>query len=107
MAVFHNGYISNHSDLCKELFPNKDPNKVTLSDSELIALMLGTLLEVSDIKTAIQSLVETKLVGTFRLVVVLTDEPDKIYVTKNVGPFFMGKSESSIVICSDPLIVKE
>ena len=46
-------------------------------------------------------MIETKLIGTWRLAIILTAEPNKIYVTKNAGPLFMGKSDSSIVICSD------
>jgi len=90
------------------LFPAKDPSKTTYSDSELIALMLGKLLkEGQNIKTAIQTLIETKLIGTWRLAIVLTAEPDKLYVTKNAGPLFMGKSEGKIVICSDQSILNE
>ena len=70
--------------------------------------MLGKLLkEGQDIKTAIQTLIETKLIGTWRLAIILTAEPNKIYVTKNAGPLFMGKSSGSIVICSDQSILNE
>lgn len=60
-----------------------------------------------DIKTAIQTMIETKLIGTWRLAVILQSEPDKIYVTKNAGPLYMGKSAESVVICNDSLILNE
>lgn len=88
--------------MARELFPHKDPNRLTLSDSELIALTLGKFLDQGmDIKTAIQTMIETKLIGTWRLAVILQSEPDKIYVTKNAGPLYMGKSAESVVICND------
>lgn len=108
VAVFHNGFVTNYKEIAKELFPHKDPSKSTMSDSELIALMLGRYLDQGmDLKIAIQTLIETKLCGTWRMTVTLVAEPDKIYVTKNAGPFYMGKSEDALVICSDQTIVTE
>jgi len=64
--------------------------------------MLGKFLDGgADIKTAIQNLIETKLIGTWRMSIMLVSEPNKVYVTKNAGPFYMGQSSSSIVLCSD------
>ena len=93
VAVFHNGFVTNYKELAKELFPHKDPSKSNQSDSELIALMLGKLLtDGLDIKTAIKTLVETKLIGTWRMAIMLKAEPNKIYVTKNAGPLYLGQS---------------
>ena len=109
VAVFHNGFVTNYKELAKELFPNKNPDKSTLSDSELIALMLGKYLdqEGMDVKTALKTLVETKLIGTWRIAVMVVAEPNKLLFTKNVGPFYMGKSEHSLVLCSDRVILEE
>jgi len=108
VAVHHNGFVTNYKELAQEIYPNKDPSKITLSDSELIALMLGKLLDGgADIKTAIQNLIETKLIGTWRMSIMLVSEPNKVYVTKNAGPFYMGQSSSSIVLCSDQSILNE
>lgn len=108
VAVFHNGFVTNFKELAKELHPNRDSSKTTQSDSELIALTLGHFLDQGmDIKTAITTMVETKLIGTWRLAIILCSEPDKVYVTKNAGPFYMGTSENSVVFCSDSSIVTE
>ena len=101
VAVFHNGFVTNYKELAKELFPNKNPDKSTLSDSEIIALMIGKFLDQDMDVTALKTLVETKLIGTWRIAVMVVAEPNKLYFTKNVGPFYMGKSEHSIVLCSD------
>ena len=54
VAVFHNGFVTNYKELAKELFPQRNPDKSTLSDSELIALMLGKFLDQGmDVKTAL------------------------------------------------------
>ena len=102
VAVFHNGFVTNYREIAKELFPHKDPSKSTNSDSELIAIMLGRYLDQGmDLKTAIQTMIETKLIGTWRLAISLVSQPDRIYITKNVGPLYMGTSQDSIVVCSD------
>lgn len=55
-----------------ELFPNRDPSKCKLSDSELIALSLGKMLTAGmPIKEAIKTLVETKMIGTWRMAIIL------------------------------------
>ena len=102
VAVFHNGFVTNYKEIAKELFPNKDPSKSTMSDSELIATLLGRLLDQGmDLKTAIQTMIETKLIGTWRMTIALVSEPDRIFIVKNSGPFYMGSSETSVVFCSD------
>ena len=108
VAVFHNGFVTNYKELAKELFPQRNPDKSTLSDSELIALMLGKFLDSGmDAKTALQTIIETKLIGTWRIAVIVVAEPNKLFFTKNVGPCFMGKSEQSTVICNDRFIIEE
>ena len=37
-------------------------------------------------------MVETKLIGTWRFAIVLNTEPNKMYVTKNAGPFYLGEN---------------
>jgi len=102
VAVFHNGFVTNFKELIRELFPKKDPAKVNLTDSELIAVMLGRELDTGvDLKTAITNLVETKLMGTWRMAIVPVKEPNLIYFIKNAGQFFIGRSDNSIVVCSD------
>ncbi len=41
------------------------------------------------------------------MTIMLVAEPNKFYVTKNAGPFYLGKSESSLVLCSDQSILSE
>ena len=46
MAVFHNGFVTNFKDLASELFPGaKNKAGVNMTDSELIALTLGKMLD--------------------------------------------------------------
>ena len=102
VAVFHNGFITNYKELFRELFPKKDPSKVNLTDSELIAAMLGKELDNNtDLKTAITNLVEKKLIGTWRLAIIPVSNPNLIYFTKNAGDFLIGTSNSSMLFCTD------
>lgn len=108
VAVFHNGFVTNYKEIAKELFPNKDPSKSIMSDSELIACLLGRLLDQGmNLKTAIQTMIETKLIGTWRMTIALVSEPDRIFIVKNSGPFYMGTSQTSVVFCSDQAILAE
>lgn len=46
--------MTNYKELATELYPQKDASKSTLSDSELIARMIGKLMDDGmDIKAAI------------------------------------------------------
>lgn len=103
-AVFHNGFVSNYKELALELFPFKDPNKINLTDSELIALMIGKQLDQGvDLTNAIKNVLQAKLIGTWHLVIVPIDPKlgvtDRIFLTKNAGPFYIGRSPEQVVVC--------
>ena len=106
--MFHNGFVTNYKELFVELFPNKDPSKMNLTDSELIAIMLGKQMDNgANLKTAIKTLVESKLIGTWRLAVMEVNNPSQLYVVKNVGPMFIAKSNTSVIVCSDKEIYSD
>ena len=41
------------------------------------------------------------MIGTWRMAIVATDDPSSVFVTKNVGPCFLGKSKNQVIICQD------
>ena len=70
--------------------------------------MLGAQLDTGcDLKAAIKNLIELKLLGTWRLAVMLVDDPSQIYVIKNVGPMFIAKSRQSVVVSSDKEAIED
>ena len=100
--MFHNGFMTNYKELFSELFPSKDPSKINITDSELIAMLIGKQLDGGvNLKTAIKTIIENKMIGTWKLVVMEVNKPSQMYVTKNVGPMFIGKSNNSVIIGSD------
>ena len=70
--------------------------------------MLGAQLDTGcDLKAALKNLIELKLLGTWRLAIMLVDNPNHIYVIKNVGPMFIAKSSYSVVVSSDKEVIED
>jgi glucosamine 6-phosphate synthetase-like amidotransferase/phosphosugar isomerase protein len=46
-----------------------------------------------NLKEAISRVIETKLLGTWKMAVMEVDNPDKIYFVKNSGTMILGVSE--------------
>ena len=67
--------------------------------------MIGKALDTgSDLRGAIINIIQTKLIGTWRMAVISVEDPSTVYVTKNVGPCFLGTSKDNVVICQDKII---
>ena len=93
-SLFHNGFISNYKELLTELKTEKQ-----MTDTEIIATLVDQQLSQSgsDLCSAIKTVCETKLHGTWRLAVMAQD---KLYLATNSGDFFVGRSEDCFVFCS-------
>lgn len=70
-----------------------------MTDTEIIATLVDQHLSHpgSDLCSAIKTVCETKLHGTWRLAVMAQD---KVYLATNSGDFFVGRSEDCFVFCS-------
>lgn len=109
ILVFHNGFITNTSELITEISENDDMAaalKEKLTDSQLIAVMIGAELDKGvNLRQAIKNVIEQKLLGTWRLVVMATNDVRCLYVSTNSGGIFMGKSADSIILSSSQEVV--
>jgi glucosamine 6-phosphate synthetase-like amidotransferase/phosphosugar isomerase protein len=61
----------------------------------------------ASIKDAVKNVVETKLMGTWKMVVMATDKPDRIYFVKNSGDFILGKTDNSVVVTSEDILFED
>ena len=102
ILVFHNGFITNTSELIQDNAEiGTEEVKDNHTDSQLIAIMIGTELDKGQsLNQAIKNVIEQKLLGTWRLVVMASDDARCLYATTNSGVLFIGKSADSIILSS-------
>lgn len=104
VLVFHNGFITNTSELIAEIEPDLEraqQMRESLTDSQLIAVVIGIELDKGlGLRQAVKSVIETKLLGTWRLVVMHSTDAKCLYASTNSGVLFLGKSADSIILSS-------
>ena len=63
----------------------------------------------SSLKEALKTVVETKLLGTYRLAIMEMENPDNMLFVKNSGDFVLGlsKAKDELVVSSDPSILHQ
>ncbi len=99
VAVVHNGVIDNFMELRKELKKNHEFKSET--DTEVIPHMIEDLLnEGHDLKEAIGR-VTTRINGTYAIVAMRVDEPDRIVCTRDGNPLVIGKGKDVSYVSSD------
>lgn len=98
IALVHNGIIENYVAL-RELLKKKGCNIVSDTDSELIAHLIAEYLDHGLIG-AIQRAVE-RLEGTFGLLVVCSDDPNRLFAVRRGSPVVIGVGENEYFVASD------
>ncbi|MFO7837184.1 MAG: glutamine--fructose-6-phosphate transaminase (isomerizing) [Candidatus Thorarchaeota archaeon] len=99
VAVVHNGVIDNFMELRKEL--KKDHEFRSETDTEIIPHMIEDLLnEGHDLKEAIGR-VTTRINGTYAIVAMRVDEPNRIVCTRDGNPLVIGKGKDVSYVSSD------
>ncbi len=102
-AVVHNGIIENFMPL-KEALIKKGYEFKSETDTEVVALLLQDLWDGGFESTVRKML--TRVDGSYSLVMLCADEPDKIICTKKDNPLVIGLGEGENFIASDiPAII--
>lgn len=108
VAIFHNGFIANYEDLAKQL---KQSHGITIeTDSQLIAKLIGIEMDQgATIKQAIKTLVEKKLMGTWKLAVMPLDHPNLLYFVKNSGEIILAElpEKKTVIVSTEEVLFKE
>jgi glucosamine--fructose-6-phosphate aminotransferase (isomerizing) len=100
VAVVHNGIIENHGELRAEL-EAKGYRFTSETDTEVIAHLLGALLEENpDLVAAVRAAC-ARLVGAYALAVVSPDDPDRMVVARAGSPLVIGVGVGENFIASD------
>jgi len=98
IAVAHNGIIENYQELKERLIQNGHLF-VSETDTEVIAHLIEECYK-GDTLTAILETVR-QLAGSFALLIVNEDEPDKLFAVKKDSPLVLGIGEGQYFVASD------
>ncbi|HTW93059.1 MAG TPA: glutamine--fructose-6-phosphate transaminase (isomerizing) [bacterium] len=98
MAVVHNGIIENYRELRQRLVA-AGHKFVSGTDSETIIHLIESHHE-KDLVAAVRK-TAAELVGSYAVVVISADEPDRMVVLKAGSPLVIGQGEGEYVVASD------
>jgi len=102
IALVHNGIIENFQEIKKELI-EKGYHFHSQTDTEVIAVQIGFFLDINYSMTeAIQKTVD-KLKGTWALLIIHREYPNKIWLTRNGSPLLLGMEEEYVMIASEQI----
>lgn len=102
ISLVHNGIIENYQEL-KTKLTNNGYQFHSQTDTEVIAVLIGYYLDRNvDVKNAIRSAVQ-ELKGTWALVIVHRDFPDKLWTTRNGSPLLLGMEDEYVMIASEQI----
>lgn len=100
IAIVHNGTIENYVEL-KEQLKAEGVNFISETDTEVAAMLIGKLYkQCHDLKGALDQAV-AMMEGTFALVVVAADDPDKFVAYRKNAPLIVGKGKGCNFVASD------
>ncbi len=105
ITLVHNGIIENYEELKEELA--KKYNFLSDTDTEVVAVLLNEIYKEK--KDIVDSLIELKkkLVGSYALAILVSDEKDKIYALRKNSPLIVARSTDASFLASDvPAILK-
>jgi glucosamine--fructose-6-phosphate aminotransferase (isomerizing) len=98
IAVVHNGIIENYQEL-KDMLTARGHLFISETDSEVVSHLVEEFYQ-GDMKTALVETVK-RLQGSFALVVVNENVPDKLFAVKKDSPLTIGISDGQCFVASD------
>jgi glutamine---fructose-6-phosphate transaminase (isomerizing) len=101
VALVHNGIIENYLDLKKQLSA-EGRTFLSETDSEIVAHLIDKYLKGRDLVKAVQMALE-KIRGSYALVVLDSQDPNRIVAVRKECPLILGIGEGEFFIASDVL----
>lgn len=102
ISIVHNGIIENFQEIKTRLI-NKGYHFKSQTDTEIIAVLIGYHLDNNEtIENSIKKTVE-ELTGTWALVIIHRDYPNKLWATRNGSPLLLGMEDEYIILASEQI----
>ena len=101
IALVHNGIIENYLDLKKQLSA-EGCQFSSETDSEIVAHLIDKYIKGQDLVQAVQTAQE-KIRGSYALVIMDSQDPDRIVAVRKECPLIVGIGEGEFFIASDVL----
>jgi glucosamine--fructose-6-phosphate aminotransferase (isomerizing) len=105
--LIHNGIIENYSRL-KERLEHRGIKFQSETDSEVLVNLIEYIYEKGNITAEIAvRLALSKVVGAYGLVIICTDEPDKLIAARKGSPLVIGVGSNEYFLASDATPIVE
>lgn len=99
-VVVHNGVIENYNEL--KIDELNGYTYVSQTDTEVIANLVENFSKKMNVEKALRKTISL-LEGSYALILIDTEDSEKMYIAKNRTPLLIGKSNDGITIASDLL----
>jgi len=96
--IVHNGVIENYSQLKEQYLRNA--TFISETDTEVIAQLIETFAQTLPVEAAITTTLKL-LHGSYALLILDSNDPEKIYAAKYKSPLIIGEGTDGITIASD------
>lgn len=98
IVLVHNGIIENYLEL-KEDLKLKGYKFISQTDTEVLAAFIDYYMKKN--KEDIFKIIKEKIIGSYAIIFINKEEPEKLYVIKKDSPLLIGKDEDGFKIASD------
>jgi glucosamine--fructose-6-phosphate aminotransferase (isomerizing) len=101
ISLVHNGVLDNYKEI-KDSLEKKNIPVLTECDTEVIAQLIGDYYSNGlSFKDSVSRTLNSDIVGTYALVIMNKDEPNKLICARNGSPLLVGIGEGFYIISSD------
>ena len=105
--IIHNGIIENYAKL-REKLTSRNVSFKSETDSEVLANLIEYIYEKGNVDAEIAvRLALTKVIGAYGLVVICTEEPDKLIAARKGSPLVIGVGNDEYFLASDATPIVE
>jgi len=102
IALVHNGIIDNYRELKEDLKKKKNIQLISETDTEVIVQLIGYYYSQGmKFREAIEKTLNQDIVGSYALVIINKDEPDKLFCARNGSPLIVGTGDNFFIVSSD------
>jgi glucosamine--fructose-6-phosphate aminotransferase (isomerizing) len=102
IALVHNGIIENFHMLKSDLI-KKGYHFISQTDTEVIAVLIGYYLDSGYSMTESVQQTVNELKGTWALLIINREHPNKVWITRNGSPLLLGMEDDFVMIASEQI----